>query len=187
MVSQPLPAHYRLSYRDWLATPDDGMLREIVDGEIFVTPTPVIKHQRISRELEFRILQILRTHDLGEILDAPVGVKLSDEDVLEPDLVVIRKEHAARVLSQYIEGAPDLVIEILSPGTARHDLHTKRDRYELFQVPEYWIVDPEAESIEILVLRDGRYARHGVFHRSGTAQSALISELTFSLAGVFPG
>ena len=185
VVTSPLPGIYRLTYADWLQFPDDGRLYEILEGELYVTPPPSVEHQRISRNLEFLLLTFLRRASLGEVLDAPIGVRLSDDDVLEPDLVVVLREHANRVGVQVIEGAPDIVVEILSPGTARRDLGPKREKYREAGVREYWIVDPASGSVEVLSLRDGAYVRHGVFRKGEILRSALLADLEISLAEVF--
>ena len=185
MVTSPLPGIYRLTFADWLRFPDDGRLYEILEGELYVTPPPSIEHQRISRNLEFLLLSFLRRHARGEILYAPVGVRLGDEDVLEPDLVVVLREHAARIGVQVIEGAPDIIVEILSPGTARRDLGPKREKYREAGVPEYWIVDPASTSVEVLALRDGAYVRHGLFRKNEVLRSSLLPELEIALAEVF--
>jgi len=185
VVTSPLPGIYRLTFADWLRFPDDGRLYEIVEGELYVTPPPSVEHQRISRNLEFLLLTFLRRSSKGEVLYAPIGVRLSDEDVLEPDLVVILREHADRIGAQVIEGVPDLVVEILSPGTARRDLGPKRDKYREAGVPEYWIVDPASATVEVQALRDGAYVRYGLFRREDTLRSPLLSGLEIALGEVF--
>lgn len=88
-MTQALAPVYRLTFADWLSSPEDGLRREIIEGELFVTPPPAIDHQRISRDLGFRIYTWLKRTQAGEVLNAPVGLKLSDEHVFEPDLVVV--------------------------------------------------------------------------------------------------
>jgi Uma2 family endonuclease len=185
VVNSPLPSIYRLKFADWMQFPDDGRLYEILEGELYMTPPPSIEHQRISRELGFLLLVFLRKQQKGEILNAPIGVRLSDEDVLEPDLVVVLREHADRVGVQVIEGPPDLVVEILSPGTARRDLGPKRAKYEEAGVPEYWIVDPASASIDVEVLREGKYARHALVKQGEILRSPLLPGLEIALAEVF--
>jgi len=182
----PLPGPYRLTYGDWLKFPDDGRLYEIIEGELYMVPPPSITHQRVSRELEFRLLTFLRAAARGEVLDAPVGVRLSDEDVLEPDLVVVLAEHAGRIGTQVIDGPPDLVVEILSPGSAGRDLGRKRELYERAGVREYWIVDPQARGIEVLALEGGRYSRFGLFQRGEVLRSALLEGLEVPVDEVLP-
>lgn len=185
MVTSSLPGIYRLTFADWLRFPDDGRRYEILEGELYSTPPPSVEHQRISRNLEFFLMTFLRRHAKGEVLYAPIGVRLSDEDVVEPDLVVVLREHASRIGVQVIEGPPDIVVEILSPGTARRDLGPKREKYREADVPEYWIVDPANAAVEVLTLRDGAYVRHGVFGKSEILRSLVLPELEIALGEVF--
>ncbi|MBC8131522.1 MAG: Uma2 family endonuclease [Deltaproteobacteria bacterium] len=186
MVASPLAAAYRLTYADWLGFPDDGRSYELIQGELIVTPSPSIGHQRVSREIEFRLLQHLRASGTGEVLDAPVGVRLSETDVLEPDLLVVLRQNAHRIGEQVVEGAPDLVVEILSPGSAVRDLGVKRRTYEGAGVAEYWIVDPVNRSIDVLALQSGSYVRHGLFGVADLLTSRVLPEFSLPVGEVFP-
>lgn len=181
-----IPSAYRLTYEDWLQFPDDGRLYELIDGELFVSPSPNVRHQRISRDLEVLLLMYLRRTGKGEVLYAPVGVRLGHDSVLEPDILVVLHEHAAQVGEQVIDGPPDLVVEVLSPGTARRDLGIKREKYRTSGVPEYWIVDPVHASIEVLVLESRDYVRHGLFGRADMLRSKVLVDLEIPLSEVFP-
>ena len=181
----PLPGPYRLTYADWLQFPDDGRLYEVIDGELLVTPPPNIRHQRASRELQFQIHLHLRQNGKGEVLNAPVGVRLRDDLIVGPDLIVILAEHADRIGKQVIDGAPDLVVEILSPGTAGRDLGTKRDAYAAAGVPEYWIVDPETRTVEVLTLDGAAYRRAGLYGIGDTLVSPVLDALTIDVGDVF--
>jgi Uma2 family endonuclease len=180
-----LPAAYRLTYADWLRLPDDGRLYEVIDGELFMNPPPGIRHQRVSRKLGARIDEHLEDQARGEMFFAPTGVRLSDDDVVEPDLLVVLTAHADRITEQVIDGAPDLAVEILSPGTARRDLVAKRGLYARSGVPEYWIVDSEGSNVEVLTLERGAYTRFGLFRRNDVLRSALLPDLAIPLDGVF--
>jgi Uma2 family endonuclease len=160
-----LPAAYRLTYQDWLRLPDDGGRYEIVDGEIFMTPAPSIRHQDISSRLHSRLGPFLESSGAGRLFAAPTGVRFSDDVVVQPDLLVVLAEHRSRIAEQVIDGPPDLVVEILSPGTARRDLVAKRELYARFGVPEYWIVDSEGSNIEVLTPEHGAYTRFALFRR----------------------
>ncbi|MFH1463258.1 MAG: Uma2 family endonuclease [Pseudomonadota bacterium] len=185
-VAPVIPPSYRMTFADWLRFPDDGRLYEILGGELHVAPPPSILHQRVSRNLGVKLVHFLDQGHLGEALLAPIGVRFSDDDVLEPDLLVVLAEHAHRVREQFVEAPPDLVVEILSPGTAGRDLGAKRRLYEAATVPEYWIVDPESRAVEVLVLEGGRYRRFGLFRRKDTLRSQVLEGFELPLAEVFP-
>jgi len=181
----PVPATYRLTFEDWLRFPDDGKLYEIIGGELFVGPSPSWRHQLIGTELLFRLRTFLGSGSRGRVAAAPAGVRLSDEDVVEPDLVVILAEHRERIDESSVAGTPDLVVEILSPGTAGRDLRVKRALYERSGIPEYWIVDPAAETIQVLALAEGAYREAGLYRSDQTLTSPLLPGLEIQLAQIF--
>jgi Uma2 family endonuclease len=187
VVIPAVPSEYLLTYDDWLRlSDDDGRLYELIDGEFFVTPSPNIHHQRVTRNLVIRLVSYLERTRLGELLFAPTGVRLDERSVLEPDLLIILGENAALVGEQVIDGPPDVVVEVLSPGTARRDLGIKREKYRASGVPEYWIVDPINACIEVLVLEKGDYLRLGLFSRDDKVRSRVLVDLEIALAEVFP-
>ncbi len=149
----------KLTYDDYVNFPQDGRRHELIDGEHFVTPSPVRRHQQLSLRLVLAIGTYLREHPAGELYDAPLDVILSDVDVVEPDILFVSNERAA-ILQDWVRGAPDLVVEILSPGTRKVDETTKRRLYDRVGVREYWIVDPELELVKI-----HRRAEDGSFPR----------------------
>src|SRR5207248_1360201 len=122
---------------------DDGKRREIIDGQLYVTPSPNTKHQTASINLSGMLWTYLKMHPIGRVFAAPFDTVFSDFDVVEPDLLYISRERLSVLTEKHVRGAPDLVVEILSPGTRRTDEKIKRKLYERFDVLEYWIVDPE--------------------------------------------
>ncbi len=150
-MSPALQAPHRWTYSDLVALPDDQLRHELIDGEHFVSPSPATAHQEISKRL-FRALDAhVERHRLGEVLYAPFDVKLSACTVLVPDLVYFTAARFADVVNEkHAVAAPDLVVEILSPGTRRRDLGRKRAVYDRDGAREYWIVDPAARSITVL-------------------------------------
>jgi Uma2 family endonuclease len=140
----------KLTYDDFLLFPDDGKRHELIDGEHYVTPSPNRKHQRISGNLYLLIGMWLEDHPIGQIYYAPFDVILSMFDVVEPDLLYMSNERAAKVLTDAnVKGAPELVIEIGSEGTRKRDETIKRRLYERSGVSEYWVVDPEIDVIRV--------------------------------------
>jgi Uma2 family endonuclease len=138
----------RYTYEDYLDFPDDGRRHELIDGEHVVTPAPVRRHQKLSGRLMFALETWLRAHPSGEVYAAPLDVVLSDADVVEPDILFVSNERAD-ILGKWVHGAPDLVVEILSPGTRRTDEVTKRRLYDRVNVREYWIVDGEIDAVKV--------------------------------------
>ena len=148
MRPEPTPS-VKFTYEDFLHFPDDGKRHEIIDGEHYVTPSPNTKHQRIATNLTVALGSYLKPHPAGEVFVAPFDVVFSDFDVVEPDLLYISRERRQILTSQHVRGAPDLAVEILSSGTRRTDEGKKHRLYERFGVGEYWVVDPELDTIGV--------------------------------------
>ncbi len=141
----------KFTHADLLTFPEDGKRREIIDGDMLVTPAPRLNHQRTLRRLTMAFEKYLEQNPIGELCYSPMDVILSDFDVLEPDLLLVlspRKE----IMQDWVRGAPDLVIEILSPTTAARDRGVKLRTYARFGVKEYWIVDPDERAVEVYKL-----------------------------------
>jgi Uma2 family endonuclease len=140
----------KLSYEDLLLFPDDGMRHELIDGAHYVTPSPNTKHQSVSGNLYWLLRSYLEEHPIGKVFHAPFDVVFSSFDVVEPDLLYLSNARAPEILtSQHVRGTPDLVVEIGSPGTRMRDSTTKRTLYERSAVQEYWMVDPEADTVSV--------------------------------------
>jgi Uma2 family endonuclease len=146
-----------LTYEDYVLLPNDGKRYEILEGELSVTPTPSTKHQTASVNLLVLLSRYIKERDLGKLFHAPIDVILESTSVLQPDLLFVSKTRQHIIAERAIEGAPDLVIEILSPTTSRTDRVTKAQIYARYDVPAYWIVDPEREAIEIYALEIDAY------------------------------
>ena len=177
------------TYEDYLTLPEGGPFRyEIIDGELCMTPSPNTRHQRISRKLLLVIGKFLETHPVGEVFDAPYDVIFSQDplQVAEPDLIFVSKAHDSIITEKNIQGVPDLLIEILSPTTAANDRRVKLSLYERFGVPEYWIMDPEAETVQVFRLSDGRYGTCLEFRKEDALDSPLLPGLSIPLVEVFP-
>lgn len=136
----------KLDYDDLQDTPDDGLRYEIIDGALYVTPSPRPRHQRVSKRLQRQLEAYFEARELGEVFNAPVDVILSFHDVVVPDLVVVTAP--AQVTERAIEGSPALLVEILSPSTANRDRKVKCQRYAEKGVVHYWIVDPARKWLE---------------------------------------
>jgi Uma2 family endonuclease len=140
----------RLTYDDLVRMPDDGMRHEIIDGVHYVTPSPVRRHQKLLRRLVVALGSYLELFpDLGEIYSAPFDTVFTKWDVVEPDLLLVAGDQLNILTEPNVQGAPALVVEILSPGTKRRDLGVKLQLYDRGGVREYWIVDPEENTVTI--------------------------------------
>ena len=147
---KPAADGMKLTYDDFLLFPDDGKRHELIDGEHYVTPSPNTKHQRVSGNLYFVIRAWLEEHPIGQVFYAPFDVVFSRFDVVEPDLLYLSNERVAQVVTtQHVTGAPDIVVEIGSPGTRKRDETIKRRLYERSGVSEYWVVDPELDLVRV--------------------------------------
>ena len=143
------PGAVKLTYEDYLLFPEDGLRHEIIDGEHEVTPSPLTGHQRIVANL-FRLLDtFVRERKLGEVFLSPFDVILSNLDIVVPDLLFVSGKRSEVITEKNLQGAPDLIVEILSEGTRKRDEVTKRKLYERFGVGEYWIADPVLETIKV--------------------------------------
>lgn len=150
-------ARRKLTYEDYLLFPDDGDRHEILDGEHSVTPAPVPKHQRVSMNLSLGLGPFIRQHNLGDLLAAPIDVVLSDNDLVQPDLLFISRRRAAIITDKNIQGAPDLAIEIISDPTRLRDEHLKRRRYDELGAQEYWLVDRFHGTVRVFRRNGGRF------------------------------
>ncbi|HEB77451.1 MAG TPA: Uma2 family endonuclease [Methylothermaceae bacterium] len=185
MVVNPHAQARRWTYRDYL-TLDDGKRYEILEGELRdMTPAPSVPHQSCSRNLEFLFLEYVRLHNWGFVYDAPIDVILSEENVLQPDIVLIADERRDIIRDRGIFGAPDVVVEIVSPSSVRYDYVTKQAIYQRFGIAEYWLVDPANRSVTVLGLEEGQYQPIAFASGSGTVQSRRLPQFTVELGAIF--
>ena len=145
----------QITWQDVQQLPDDGHRHEAIGGELYVTPAESVRHQRILLRLTLAVHQILEDPGLGIVVHGPVGVEFPDTgEGVQPDIVFVSEARRDRIAEEGIRGAPDLVVEILSPTTADRDRGVKRKLYERQGVDQYWIVDPEAEAVEVWTFAD---------------------------------
>jgi Uma2 family endonuclease len=178
----------KLTYDDFLLFPDDGQRHELIDGEHYVTPSPNTAHQVIVGNLYFALRSHLEANPVGQLFTAPFDVVFSDFDVVEPDLLYITAARRRDILTkQHVRGAPDLVIEVASPGTRRRDETIKRRLYERDGVAEYWVVDPDLEVVRIYRREDRGFGRpHELSREAGDVlESPLFPDLTLPLDAIF--
>lgn len=181
------PRSVRFTYEDYLLFPNDGKRHEIIDGDHFMTPSPNTKHQRVSFRLSAAFANFLRANNIGTAFTAPFDVILSDEDIVEPDLLFVSAARTAIITDKNVQGPPDLVVEILSDSTRKTDEIVKRKLYERYGVREYWIVDPELETVKIYRLTDQSYVRAAELAREAneTLSTPLLPGFQMPLAEIF--
>jgi Uma2 family endonuclease len=173
---KPASPGVKLTYEDFLLFPDDGQRHELIDGEHYVTPSPNTKHQRVSGNLHLLIGSWLEIHQVGRVFYAPYDVVFSNFDVVEPDLLYLSIERMAEVVTpQHVRGAPEIVIEIVSPGTRKRDETIKKRLYERSGVSEYWVIDPELDVVR--VYRRGEEGFGRAIELSSEADDSLTTPL----------
>jgi Uma2 family endonuclease len=147
----------KFTYEDLQHIPPDRNRYEIVDGELFVSPSPITLHQRIVTNLAAQLWQHVRKHRLGEVFVAPLDVVFTFSTVLEPDLIFVSEPRRRIIGEKNLAGPPDLVVEVLSESTAKLDLEIKPKQYALYGVSEFWRVDPSEKTLEVFRLKEGEY------------------------------
>jgi len=178
------PASKHWTFAD-LAQFDESERYEIYDGQLIpMAPSPDFHHQEIAANLHLLLSGFVRPRQLGKLVFAPADVVLSDDNVVQPDLLFIAKENLG-IIQKQVHGAPDLVVEILSPSTLRYDRQNKLELYARFGVKEYWIVDPANRSLEILVFEGNRFAVHSIAAETGLAESKVLPGLSIDVAHIF--
>ena len=179
MVS-PNPA-IKFTYEDYQHTPEDQRF-ELLDGELTMVPAPNLRHQRIGTRLGALLHAFVQERDLGEVFHAPCDVVLSNTDVVQPDLLFVSEERAHLLLGgDNVLGAPDLVVEILSPSTAGRDRTLKRALYAKHGVKEYWLVDPDARTVTVLRLGAGDFEVAAIYGEGQTMASPTLSGFSADL------
>ena len=175
----------KFTYRDYKSLPESETKRyELLEGELVMVPSANTYHQRISGNLEFMLRDFVEKNKLGEVLYAPLDVHLG-EDVVQPDILFISKERSKIITEEEIHGAPDLVIEIFSPTTAERDRTYKETLYARHKVREYWMVDPEEKTIQVMTLGKAGFESFGTHGKTDTLKSLIFPELTIKLSKVF--
>jgi len=181
------PPQGQWTYEDYLRLPDDGRRYEVLRGVLYVSPAPRPLHQIVLRNFVRQLVLFLEENPVGEFLFAPIDLILPPNlaTPVQPDLFFFAAERTGLIKDQNIEGAPDLVLEVLSPRTRRLDRETKLDIYAEAGVLEYWLADPLARTAEVFVLRDGAYVLLGQFGRSERLRSEVLPGFEPSLDKIF--
>ena len=174
----------KLTWDDIKDLPDQGKT-ELIEGELFMAPTAGFPHQRIGTCLTVEIYPFVAQHDLGEFLGRDIHVIFDEHNHLEPDLCFIAKDRLGIIKGAYIEGPPDLVIEILSESNRNYDIRVKYGHYERYGVKEYWLVDPRDRSIAVYVLEEARCKLLGEYRAGQSVATRVLPGLALDPARIF--
>ena len=174
----------KFTVADYMTTPEDKRF-QLLDGELILVAAPTLKHQKISIELSVTLHLFVCEHGLGIVRYAPVDVVLSNNDVAQPDILFVSNERADIITEANIQGAPDLVIEVLSPSTREYDRGYKLTLYSRHGVRECWLVDPDVETVEILTEADEGFVTDSIYQRNQILVSPLLPGLSIDLNRVF--
>ncbi len=174
----------KFTYEDYKNAPEDKRY-ELLDGELVIMTSPSRVHQRLVLKLASLFATFVTAGNLGEILIAPFDVFFSDTNVVQPDILFVSNERSYLVTESRVRGAPDLVVEILSPSTAGRDRTFKRALYELHGVREYWMIDTDAKNITVLILGENGYELAGIYGEGQTLTSPTLSGFSLNLNDIF--
>ncbi|MCI0418016.1 MAG: Uma2 family endonuclease [Acidobacteria bacterium] len=181
-MSQRLANNPIWTYADYCVLPQDYRRHEIVEGEHIVTPSPTARHQKVLAALQFLLDSHVRSQKLGTLLAAPMDVVLSETSVIQPDLLFVSTLREHIITEPYVDGPPDLVIEVLSASTASMDRGGKMRLYAKYRIPHYWIVDAKEVTLETFELREAEYQLQAKFDKTETAVSKLFPGLQIPMA-----
>jgi Uma2 family endonuclease len=165
---------------------DEGAPFQLVNYDLIMSPSPLPFHQVISARVTYAMMVFLdEKNDQGFLVNAPIDVKFDDGNILQPDILFVGAERKAELIKDRIEGAPDLIIEILSPSNAYYDLRQKKDIYEKYGVREYIIIDPIAQNADLYALREGVYYLHQKARNKEYLNSLILPGLSIDLDKIF--
>lgn len=168
---------------DYLALPE-GAPFELINGKLTHMPSPKDPHQQVSINLSTFLNFHVRKHKLGLVRTAPMDVHLAKNNILQPDILFIASENK-HILKDYVYGAPDFIVEILSPGTQDKDRGEKMEAYGSFGVKEYWLIDAYEKRLEIFQNKNAKLIKQREIQNSGTIESFVIKDFTFELSDLF--
>ena len=178
----------KLTYEEWLAGPETMERYEIVDGEVIIAAGPTLSHQTISGNIYVAVQRFVREHGLGAVWYAPLDVIVQQEPlrVRQPDLLFVSNENSG-ILSDRINGGPDLVVEILSPSNSRSDIERKLADYAQIESKECWVVSPEARTVELLRLESGKWVRQALYGLGDVLESPMLPGFRLPVSDIFQG
>lgn len=180
------PAQGQWTYEDYLRLPDDGKRYEIIDGVLYVSNAPNSDHQFTVTELSRQLGNFVIPQKLGRVLVAPFEVHLDQTSrPVQPDILFIRAERWPAERVAFFAGAPDLIVEVISPSSVRTDRVIKFTAYERVGVPEYWLANPHTRTVEVYTLSQGEYALLGEFAGDELLQSVIFTGISLVTSSLF--
>ena len=181
----PVEKKKKYTFDDYMQL-EEGAPFQLINYDLIMSPSPIPLHQLISLRIVSIIANFLDDkNNNGFFVAAPMDVKFDDGNVVQPDIIYIEEERKAELIKNIIEGAPDLIIEILSPSNAYYDLRQKKDLYEKYGVQEYIIIDPIAQNAELYAIKDGVYYLHQRAQKEEQLNSLILPGLSLSMERVF--
>lgn len=181
---ETIPEALKLTYEDYLRLPEEKRY-EIIGGDLFMTPAPSTRHQEVSGNLGFILWDFVRRHNLGKVYYAPCDVILTEHDIVQPDILFISRKRQHIITEANIQGAPDLIAEILSPTRTWMDQRLKKALYARCGVKEYWIVDPDEKRVEVYLLGKEGYQLKGNYSEGDRIESQVIKGLVIKMEEIF--
>ena len=179
MVTTP-----KLTYQDY-ANMDGDERYELHDGELILIPSPNTAHQTTSMKIGYRMFSFVEENDLGQVFSAPYDVLFSDTQAVQPDILFVSNEREHIRTPANIQGAPDMIVEVLSPSSVRRDWSYKRELYASYGVREYWIVDPVHQIVSVMLLQDEELKIVGAYTQGDTVTSSTLEGFSVSLNDIF--
>ena len=182
-IARLFPRQGKWTEADYFRLPETNKRIELSEGRLIITPSPTSQHQRIAFRLSNLLGNYILSHNLGEVVTTPMDTRLWKGKIRQPDIAFMSNEHLDRITEQ-LWGVPDLVVELLSEGTAKVDKEDKYFEYQRAGVQEYWIVDPFNQSIEVYTLKNGIYEIFGKWGPGEIAKSKLLDGFKVSIDSI---
>lgn len=183
MNTKALPTPF--TYDDYIALPDDAKRYEIIEGEVSMTPAPSPRHQEIQLRLSSALFFHVNKHSLGTVLTSPIDLVLSMVDVVQPDVLFVARERSHIIAKKNLVGIPNLIVEILSPSSTTRDQKEKLNLYQRYGLPEYWIVNPDSQIIEVYLAAANRLEKVETLKTGEELHARQIPGLVLELTEIF--
>lgn len=186
LTSPPWPEQGKWTHRDWLRLPEDGIKYEVIDGDLFLAHAPSIPHQEAAGNLFAALHDFVRKHRLGWVYPARTAVRVRGQKVpFQPDIFFIGNSRRKALREDCVDGTPDLMVEVLSPSNWTYDRNEKFQVYQAAGVPEYWIVDYRAKTVEVFLLQRGRYVLLNKYRAGESVHSRQLEGFAIRVSEIF--